>query len=214
MRNLSNEPERSKLFVYNAPTPSWTTYSEGITMSHSKPIFVFAILSSALILPLFFSGCGSAGDSPATNPAGPNTNTPGAPGSSASPSTSNAPKAKLNINTASGAEFTAAIPDLGKRMVHEFEEYRPYRSIQQFRKEIGKYVDPAKVAEYEKYIFVPIDYSQSDPPTLQQIPGLDATEAQALISGRPYASRDAFLAKLAEKVPAEELATAKAHLAQ
>ncbi len=183
-------------------------------MFHRKTIFVFAILSWALMLPLFFTGCGSAGDSPATNTAGPNTNTPTAPGSSANPSTSNAPKAKLNINTASGAEFLAAIPGLGNRMVHEFEEYRPYRSIQEFRKEMGKYVDPAKVAEYEKYIFVPIDYNQSDAPTLQQIPGLDATEAQALISGRPYASRDACLAKLAEKVSAEELATAKAYLAQ
>jgi DNA uptake protein ComE-like DNA-binding protein len=182
-------------------------------MFHRKLILVFAILSAALMLPLFVTGCGSAGDNPA-NTAGTNTNTPTAPGNSASPATSSAPKAKLNINTASGAEFLAAIPGLGDRMVHEFEEYRPYRSIQQFRKEMGKYVDPAKVAEYEKYIFVPIDPNQSDAPTLQQIPGLDATEAQALIAGRPYASRDAFLAKLAEKVSAEELAVAKTYLAQ
>ena len=99
-------------------------------------------------------------------------------------------------------------------MVHEFEEYRPYKSILQFRKEIGKYVDQAQVAEYEKYIFVPIDENQSDAATLQQIPGLDATEAQELIAGRPYASRDAFLAKLAEKVSPDELAIAKTYLAQ
>lgn len=181
-------------------------------MVHRKLILVFALLSWALMLPLFITGCGSAGENPPTNTAAPNTNT--ASGSTASPSTSNFPKAKLNINTASGAEFVAAIPALGNRMVHEFEEYRPYRSIQQFRKEMGKYVDQAKVAEYEKYIFVPIDHNQSDAPTLQQIPGLDATEAQALIAGRPYASRDAFLARLAEKVSAEELAIAKTYLAQ
>ena len=63
---------------------------------------------------------------------------------------------------------------MGNRMVHEFEEYRPYKSIQQFRKEIGKYVDQNQVAEYEKYIFVPINENDSDAPTLQQIPGLDA----------------------------------------
>jgi hypothetical protein len=33
-----------------------------------------------------------------------------------------------------------------------------------------------------------------------------------LIAGRPYASRDAFLAKLSEKVSAEELAVAKTYL--
>jgi radical SAM superfamily enzyme with C-terminal helix-hairpin-helix motif len=99
-------------------------------------------------------------------------------------------------------------------MVHEFEEYRPYRSIQQFRREIGKYVDQGLVAEYEKYIFVPIDENQSDAATLQQIPGLETAGARELIASRPYASRDAFLTKLAEKVSAEELAVAKTYLVQ
>jgi radical SAM superfamily enzyme with C-terminal helix-hairpin-helix motif len=99
-------------------------------------------------------------------------------------------------------------------MVHEFEEYRPYKSIQQFRREIGKYVDANQVAEYEKYIFVPIDPNQSDAATLQQVPGLDASEAQELITARPYSSRDAFLTKLKDKVSADELETGKAYLAQ
>ena len=99
-------------------------------------------------------------------------------------------------------------------MLHEFEEYRPYRSIQQFRKEIGKYVDQAQVAEYEKYIFVPIDANQGDAPTLQEIPGLDANEAQELTAGRPYPSREAFLEKLQAKVSADELEVAKSYLAQ
>ncbi len=124
----------------------------------------------------------------------------------------NPAKPKLNVNTASGDEFREAIPNLGNRMVHEFEEYRPYRSIQQFRREIGKYVSPAQVAEYEKYVYVPIAENESDAATLGQIPGLDATEAEALIAARPYASRDAFLGKLSEKISAEELAAAKSYL--
>ena len=99
-------------------------------------------------------------------------------------------------------------------MVHEFEEYRPYKSIQQFRKEIGKYVDQNQVAEYEKYIFVPIDENTSDAATLQQIPGLDTNEAAELITGRPYASHAAFLEKLAAKVSADELVIAKTYLSQ
>ncbi len=54
-----------------------------------------------------------------------------------------------------GDELLATIPNFGDRMVREFGEYRPYVSIQQFRKEIGKYVDAAQVAEYEKYVYVP-----------------------------------------------------------
>ena len=184
---------------------------KGTCMCARKLVSAFAFLSLTLIVSLF-TGCGSAVNTNA-NTAGPIKNTP-TPASAATPSNSSAAKPKLNINKASGEEFTAAIPDLGKRMVHEFEEYRPYKSIQQFRKEIGKYVDQAKVAEYEKYIFVPIDPNQSDAPTLQQIPGLDASEAQALIAGRPYASSDAFLTKLADKVSAAELAVAKTYLAQ
>lgn len=120
--------------------------------------------------------------------------------------------AKLNLNTVTGDELLATIPGFGNRMVREFQEYRPYISIQQFRKEIGKYVDDAQVAEYEKYVYVPIAINDSDSATLQQIPGLDATEAEALIAGRPYASSDAFLAKLTDLVSAAELETAKTYL--
>ncbi|HZH91236.1 MAG TPA: hypothetical protein VEX70_11535 [Pyrinomonadaceae bacterium] len=121
-------------------------------------------------------------------------------------------KAKLNLNTASANDFLANVPGIGNRMVHEFEEYRPYKSVQQFRREMGKYVKPEQIAEYEKHVYVPIAENESDTATLQQIPGLDATEAEALVAGRPYASREAFLAKLAEKVSAEELAVAKTYL--
>jgi len=99
-------------------------------------------------------------------------------------------------------------------MVHEFEEYRPYRSIQVFRREIAKYVDLATVAEYEKYIYVPIDVNNADAHTLMQIPGLDQTEAQTLIAGRPYASPDAFLSKLSEMVTDLDLQTARTYLSQ
>jgi hypothetical protein len=39
-------------------------------------------------------------------------------------------------------------------MQHEFEEYRPYRGIEQFRREIGKYVDSAEVARLERYVTI------------------------------------------------------------
>ena len=120
--------------------------------------------------------------------------------------------AKLNLNTVTGDELLATIPSFPSRMVREFQEYRPYVSIQQFRQEIGKYVDDTQVAEYEKYVYVPISINDSDSETLQQIPGLDSTEADSLISGRPYASTDAFLEKLSGFVSADELTIAKSYL--
>ena len=53
---------------------------------------------------------------------------------------------KLNLNTSSGDDYLKTIPNFSNRMVREFLEYRPYVSIQQFRKEIGKYVGQEQVA--------------------------------------------------------------------
>lgn len=121
---------------------------------------------------------------------------------------------KLNLNTASGDDYLKAIPGFASRMVREFLEYRPYVSIQQFRREIGKYVDDAVVAEYEKYVYVPVDVNESDAATVQQLPGVDATIAEQLIASRPYDSPDAFLAKLAGFVTAAQVAEAQGYLAQ
>ena len=57
----------------------------------------------------------------------------------------------IDLNTASKEEILL-IPGVGPRMQHEFEEYRPYRSIDQFRREIGKYVNAQEVARLERYV--------------------------------------------------------------
>ena len=57
----------------------------------------------------------------------------------------------VNLNDASRSDILL-IPGVGARMAHEFEEYRPYSNIEQFRREIGKYVDEAEVARLEQYV--------------------------------------------------------------
>jgi DNA uptake protein ComE-like DNA-binding protein len=59
----------------------------------------------------------------------------------------------LDLNTAKGEEILL-IPGIGNRMKHEFEEYRPYRNIEQFRREIGKYVNKDEVARLEQYVTI------------------------------------------------------------
>lgn len=61
--------------------------------------------------------------------------------------------AKVNINTATDAQILA-IPGVGPRMLKEFKEYRPWTSMAQFRREIGKYVDKKEVARLEQYITI------------------------------------------------------------
>lgn len=59
----------------------------------------------------------------------------------------------IDLNTASKEEILL-IPGVGPRMQHEFEEYRPYRSMEKFRREIGKYVNAQEVARLEKYVTI------------------------------------------------------------
>lgn len=57
----------------------------------------------------------------------------------------------INLNTATDAEILT-IPGMGQRMLREFKEYRPYKSMEQFRREIGKYVSRREVARLEQYV--------------------------------------------------------------
>jgi DNA uptake protein ComE-like DNA-binding protein len=59
----------------------------------------------------------------------------------------------IDLNTASDADILS-IPGLGQRMLREFKEYRPYRNMEQFRREIGKYVDKNEVARLERYVTI------------------------------------------------------------
>ena len=57
----------------------------------------------------------------------------------------------MDLNTTPEADFMI-IPGVGKKMAHEFEEYRPYTSMDQFDREISKYVDANELARLRRYV--------------------------------------------------------------
>ncbi|QZD94451.1 hypothetical protein [Qipengyuania gelatinilytica] len=57
----------------------------------------------------------------------------------------------VNLNEAT-EEQIRLIPGMTDKMVHEFEEYRPYADMGEFNREIGKYVDEAEVARFRNYV--------------------------------------------------------------
>ena len=59
----------------------------------------------------------------------------------------------IDLNTATDEQILL-IPGIGDRMLHEFKEYRPYTNIEQFRREMGKYVDSTEVARMERYVTI------------------------------------------------------------
>lgn len=60
----------------------------------------------------------------------------------------------VSLNTGA-REDIMLIPGMSRRMAHEFEEYRPYKDLAQFDREIGKYVDAKEVARLRSYVTLP-----------------------------------------------------------
>ena len=57
------------------------------------------------------------------------------------------------LNTATDEQILS-IPGAGRRMVREFKEYRPWKTKEQFDKEIGKYVGPKETARLWRYVVI------------------------------------------------------------
>jgi len=58
---------------------------------------------------------------------------------------------RIDLNTASESAMLS-IPGVGDRMKHEFEEYRPYSAMAQFKREMAKYVDDDEVERLSRYV--------------------------------------------------------------
>ena len=110
----------------------------------------------------------------------------------------------LNVNTATKAEMML-IPGFGNKMVKEFEEYRPFRTFAQFRKEIGKYVNETELARLEQYVFIPIDLNSASDEDMRTIPGLGPKMLREFKEYRPYKSLEQFRKEIGKYVNAKEL---------
>jgi DNA uptake protein ComE-like DNA-binding protein len=111
----------------------------------------------------------------------------------------------LNLNTA-GEEEILTIPGVGKRLLHEFLEYRPYKTLAQFRKEIGKYVDQKELKRLEQYVFVPIHLNTASDEDIRSIPGIGPKMLHEFKEYRPYKNMEQFRREIGKYVNAKEVA--------
>jgi DNA uptake protein ComE-like DNA-binding protein len=111
----------------------------------------------------------------------------------------------INLNTASEDEVKL-VPGISRKMVHEFDEYKPYATIEQFRREIGKYVDDDEVARFEQYVFVPMDLNSASSETLSTIPGISGRMVHEFEEYRPYTSTEQFRREMGKYVDENEVA--------
>ena len=118
---------------------------------------------------------------------------------------------QINLNTASRDEIML-IPGMSGRMAHEFEEYRPYTSMDQFRREIGKYVDDDEVARLEQYVFVPINLNTATEDTIKTIPGMSRKMVHEFEEYRPYTSMEQFRREIGKYVDEDEVARLESYV--
>ena len=111
----------------------------------------------------------------------------------------------INLNDATTAEILL-IPGVGERMAHEFEEYRPYADMEQFRREIGKYVDDDEVERLAGYVYVPIDLNSATREQLMAVPGMTERMAHEFEEYRPYTDLDQFRREIGKYVDDDEVA--------
>jgi DNA uptake protein ComE-like DNA-binding protein len=111
----------------------------------------------------------------------------------------------INLNSASEDEVKL-VPGISQKMVREFDEYKPYSTLEQFRREMGKYVDDAEVARLEQYVFVPMDLNSASADAFSTIPGMSGRMVREFEEYRPYASIEQFRREMGKYVDENEVA--------
>ena len=109
----------------------------------------------------------------------------------------------INLNTATPEEILL-VPGAGKRMVHEFDEYRPWKSYAQFAKEIGKYVGAEKTAQLAQYTFIPVRLNTASDEDILSIPGAGQRMVREFKEYRPWKTKEQFQKEIGKYVGAKE----------
>ena len=109
----------------------------------------------------------------------------------------------INLNTATPEEILL-VPGAGKRMVHEFDEYRPWKSYAQFEKEIGKYVSAAQAAQLAQYTFIPVRLNTASDADILSIPGAGQRMVHEFKEYRPWKTKEQFMKEIGKYVGAKE----------
>ena len=110
----------------------------------------------------------------------------------------------FNLNTTAEADFKM-VPGVGDKMAHEFEEYRPYISVKQFKREIGKYVDESEVERYLNYVFVPVELNTASEDDIKALPGVGKKMTHEFEEYRPYTNLAQFRKEIGKYVDDKEL---------
>jgi DNA uptake protein ComE-like DNA-binding protein len=111
----------------------------------------------------------------------------------------------VNLNTAKAPEILL-IPKIANRMTREFEEYRPWKTMAQFDREIGKYVGAAETNRLKQYVFIPLDLNAATDDQFKTIPHLASNMLREFKEYRPWKTKAQFDREIGKYVGDKETA--------
>jgi DNA uptake protein ComE-like DNA-binding protein len=99
----------------------------------------------------------------------------------------------VNLNTATDDEITSIPAAQPARILREFKEYRPYKSLADFHREMRKYWDEVEVSRLEQYVFVPVKLNTATDEEILTIPAAQPNRIlREFKEYRPYTSMEQF----------------------
>lgn len=112
----------------------------------------------------------------------------------------------INLNTATDDEIRAIPAANPRQVLREFKEYRPYKSLTDFHREMRKYWDETEVARLEQYVFVPIKLNTATDDEINSIPAANPRQVlREFKEYRPYADMEKFRREMSKYWDAKEV---------
>ena len=112
----------------------------------------------------------------------------------------------INLNTATDDELRAIPAPSTARILREFKEYRPYKSLTDFHREMRKYWDEAEVSRLEQYVFVPVKLNTATDDEILSIPAANPRQIlREFKEYRPYADIEKFRREMGKYFDAKEV---------
>ena len=111
----------------------------------------------------------------------------------------------LNLNAATNPEILL-VPKIARRMTIEFAEYRPWRTFEQFDREIGKYVGAPETNRLKQYVFIPLNLNTATDEQFLTIPNMAQRMLIEFKEYRPWKTKEQFDREIGKYVGPQETA--------
>jgi len=112
----------------------------------------------------------------------------------------------INLNTATDDEIRLIPAANPRQVLREFKEYRPYKALSDFHREMRKYWPEEEVARLEQYVFVPVKLNTATDDEINSIPHPNPRQwLREFKEYRPYADIEKFRREMGKYWNAKEV---------